>query len=82
MQCLHRGDAPDVDANFGVLRGGWIRLSMPEFGLDEYVSGYQNDEVAATVQSDSVDYAGLIGLPLLRKVEYGGDATWFWIRKT
>jgi hypothetical protein len=49
--------------------------------LTNAILGYGSDPVFRAVQSDSPDFAGLAGLPLLRQVEYGGNATQFWIRK-
>ena len=31
-------------------------------------------------RSNVIDFSGLVGLPLLRLLEYGGDADWFWLR--
>ena len=76
------GDGPDVDPNFGMLEGGWLQLVMPELGLDIPILGYASDAVVTAAKSDHVDFEGLAGLPLLRLMEYGGDATCFWIRST
>ena len=77
MARLKRRAAPHVNSNFGLLDGGWIRLIMPELGLDQELVGYASDTVMKAAQASNVDFAGL---PLLRLVEYGGDANWFWIR--
>jgi hypothetical protein len=50
---------------------------MPELGLIEPIHGYGSDSVAQAVKRDSSDFSGLVGLPLLRLTEYGGDADWF-----
>jgi hypothetical protein len=34
----------------------------------------------AAAEASSPDFGGLVGLPLLRLMEYGGDADWFWLR--
>jgi hypothetical protein len=80
MTSLSHRSAPDVISNFGLLTGGWLRLFMPEFGVDHEFIGYGSDAVAgATTKSDS-DFEGLAGLPFLRLLEFGGDEDWFWLR--
>jgi hypothetical protein len=78
---LVQSPAASRNTNFGVLIGGWLELNMPELGLTTAVLGYASDAVFQAVRSDSPDFAGLAGLPLLRMVEYGGDAVAFWVRK-
>ena len=77
MQAELRG----VNTNFGTMTGGWIQLAMPEFGLTRRVSDFDSDRVLQAVRADSSDFLGLIGLPLLRMLEYGGDHAAFWIRR-
>jgi len=76
---IRRGVLP-VNTNFGRMDGGWVRVMIPDVGFDEEVLGYASDRVVNTAQRDSPDFEGLVGLPLLRMLEYGGDADWFWIR--
>lgn len=71
-----------IASNFGSLNGGWIRLAMPDFGLDLDILGYGNPQVSLAVASDHPSFQGLVGLPLLRLGEYGGDANEFWFRRT
>jgi hypothetical protein len=78
---LHHGDGPPVETNFGPLEGAWFKLAMPELGLTQKVFGYASAEVAASAQRSHADFAGLAGLPLLRMLEYGGNADEFWIRR-
>ena len=78
---LLRAVAAGTDSNFGHLTGGWLELAMPELGLTNQVMGFGSDHVLQAVQADSPDFAGLVGLPLLRLVEYGGDRVAFWLRK-
>jgi hypothetical protein len=80
MAQLKRADGPDMATNFGVLEGGWLRLAMPELGLLQDVLGYASDAVVAAAKASSPDFEGLVGLPLLRLLEYGGDKDAFWIR--
>jgi hypothetical protein len=68
-----------LHTNFGWLTGGWVRLIIPEVGFDQKVLGYGSDAVVNAAKSSSPDFSGLIGLPLLRMMQYGGDANSFWI---
>jgi hypothetical protein len=36
--------------------------------------------VKESAQASSADFQGLIGLPLLRMLNYGGDSDSFWLR--
>jgi hypothetical protein len=80
MSQLKEADGIDLNTNFGVLQGGWVRLAMPEYQLTQAILGYASDGVMAAAQASSLDLEGLIGLPFLRLLEYGGDADTFWIR--
>lgn len=68
------------NSNFGVLEGGWVQWYNPDLGIVELVVAYGNDAAAALVARSHPDFVGLIGLPLLRLGEYGGNATEFWFR--
>jgi hypothetical protein len=81
LHALRRGASSDVGSNFGRLIGGWLELAIPELGLTSRVLGFGSDQVLQAVQSDCPDFRGLVGLPLLRMTEYGGDDVAFWIRK-
>jgi hypothetical protein len=80
LAMLSRAAAQGVNSNFGQLIGGWLELVMPELGLTVPTHGFGSDHVLQAVQAASSDFAGLVGLPLLRLVEYGGDGTSFWVR--
>ncbi|HYT89524.1 MAG TPA: hypothetical protein VEL76_12530 [Gemmataceae bacterium] len=80
MAQLTWGKTSTADTNFGPLAGGWLRLTMPELGLDEFMPGYASEEVVASAKQNSPDFEGLVGLPVLRLGEYGGDADSFWFR--
>jgi len=69
-----------IGSSYGVLTGGWVGVFIQELGLNIRVLGYGNDPLIQEVRLDSTDFAGLIGLPFLRMMEYGGNADWFWIR--
>ncbi len=70
----------EVTANFGPMNGGWVRLYTPELQLVEFVLAYGNADIAAHVANDHPDFVGMVGLPVLRMLEYGGNYDSFWIR--
>ncbi len=72
----------DVDTNFGRLYSGWVHLYMPDYGLSELAKGYSNQHVGESLAEENPDLVGLVGLPLLRLGEYGGNATDFWFRSS
>jgi hypothetical protein len=80
MSEFKQGDGPDVETNFGVLTAGRVRIAIPELNFSGQVLGYGSDSVRDSVQLSSTDFQGLVGLPLLRMMEYGGDSDWFWLR--
>jgi hypothetical protein len=82
MARFKRRAAPDMKTNFGLLEGGWLRVRMPEAGLDQELTGFANEVVVAAAKASSTDFEGLAGLPLLRLFEYGGNADQFWLRQT
>lgn len=67
-------------SNFRSLEGGWLRVVIPELLFDQKMLGYANDAVANVVKKSGPDFAGLVGLPLLRMFEFGGNRGQFWIR--
>jgi hypothetical protein len=81
MAALKLKGAANLKTNFGQLFGGWLELAMPELGLTQTIRAYASDKVVTAVKNSSPDFQGLAGLPLLRLLEYGGDANAFWIRK-
>lgn len=80
MARLKHGDGPDMNTNFGRLEGGWLQLEMPELQMVRPILGYASDAVVTAAKASHPDFKGLVGLPLLRLVEYGGDAVGFWLR--
>jgi hypothetical protein len=70
----------DIPTNYGRLTGGRIRVVIPAIGFDDIVLGYGSDPAVATARKSHPDFAGLVGLPFLRLMEFGGDANDFWIR--
>lgn len=81
LALLLRSAAAGMNSNFGRLSGAWLELAVPELGLTTLVVGYGSDQVLQAVQRDSPDFAGVVGLPLLRMVEYGGDTASFWVQE-
>lgn len=79
LRQFNLGLAPGMSTNFGPLDGGWLRVQIPELGLDENVLAYGSDAVVQAAQGSHPDFAGLAGLPLLRMLEYGGNRDEFWI---
>jgi hypothetical protein len=73
-------DGPLEASNFGPMIGGALRVVIPEIGFDRQLMGFANDNIVRVLQAESPDFAGLVELPFLRLMEYGGDATDFWIR--
>jgi hypothetical protein len=80
MRSLRWRASVGTESNFGPLEGGWLRIAVPELGFDVKTLGYANDSVVKTVKRSDPGFGGLVGLPLLRMLEYGGDAGWFWVR--
>ncbi|MBI1832399.1 MAG: hypothetical protein HYR84_13230 [Planctomycetes bacterium] len=82
LNIFNDGEGPPVDTNFGPLEGAWFKLAMPEFCLTQRVFGCGSDEIVAGAKANHPDFEGLAGLPLLRCLEYGGNADGFWIRRS
>lgn len=77
---LTRAAALPVVSTFGPMTSGWVRLSMPAFGIDQDILCYGRPTIEAAVQADDPSFHGLVGLPILQLAEYGGNATDFWFR--
>ena len=82
MRSLRRRESVTRDSNFGPLEGGWLQIAIPELGFDAQTLGYASDSVVNVVRRSDPAFAGLVGLPLLRMLEYGGDGGRFWIRSS
>jgi hypothetical protein len=72
--------ALDTTSNFGPLEGGWLWVTIPQLGFSRSVLAFGSDVVLRHARNSSPDFEGLAGLPLLRMLEFGGDADWFWVR--
>jgi hypothetical protein len=79
MEALRWRESIRTESNFGPLEGGWVRIAIPELGFDVKTLGYGNDSVVNVVKRSDQAFGGLVGLPLLRMLEYGGDEGWFWV---
>ncbi len=66
--------------NFGPMETGWFQLQMSGGGAAEVVRGYRSEPVGKMAAKSHPDFAGLVGLPILRLGVYGGDAADFWFR--
>ncbi len=80
MNALRVAPSRNRQSNFGELEGGWIQWHNPDLGIVELVLAFGNDRAATAAARSHPDFVGLIGLPLLRLGEYGGNATDFWFR--
>ena len=80
MRKLKHHDTNTVQTNFGLLEGAWVHVQAPELELDDLIEGHASDKVVESVSANHPDFAGLVGLPLLRMLDYGGNANEFWIR--
>jgi hypothetical protein len=80
MDLLRHRTCQNRPSNFGLLLGGWLRLYTPELGLVEFVRGYGNAQAAQIAARSDPAFVGLVGLPILRMGEYGGNADAFWFR--
>jgi hypothetical protein len=80
MARFKQGFSPDIETNFGLMKGGWLRVVIPGLDFKGLVLVYANDAIVDSTKRSHHDFEGLIGLPLLRKGEYGGNAKWFWLR--
>jgi hypothetical protein len=69
-----------IESNFGSMDAGWLSLAVPEFGSEFKTICYANDIVLNVVRRSKDSFAGLVGLPLLRMMEFGGDQGYFWVR--
>src|SRR5207244_4633943 len=72
LNCCYLG-GPGTDTNFGRLDGGFLHVRIPETGVDAMIFGYASDHVTDAIQNSSPDFEGLVGLPLLRRLEFGGN---------
>lgn len=77
---LVRCPFPTERTNFGTLTAGTVLVYMPEVGFVELVRALRSDELGQRLEREHPTFAGLVGLPILRLGEYGGNATEFWFR--
>ena len=77
---LTRLAAHPIVSNFGPMTSGWVRLSMPDFGIERDILCCGSPTIGAAVAADDPSFQGLVGLPVLQLAEYGGNAAEFWFR--
>ena len=77
---LRHEPSVERESNFGAMICGWLRLYSPELGLVEFIRGYGSEKAYALASRNNPELAGLVGLPVLRMLEYGGNHDSFWIR--
>lgn len=69
-----------IDSNFGSLAGGWLRVMIPNLEYDQKLMCQGNDSIVSLVKRSDLVFDGLVGLPFLRTMQYGGNEGYFWIR--
>lgn len=74
-----RGGVP-MGSNFGDMESGDVHVIVSEIEDEHEVLAYSSLRVLDAVRRDDPGFGGLIGLPLLRLMEYGGNAHRFWVR--
>jgi hypothetical protein len=74
------GERESVPTNYGNLRGGWVRCIIPDVRFDALITAYGSNQVLDSARMSSPGFNGVVGLPLLRQFEYGGNRDSFWIR--
>ncbi len=82
MEKVRLVEAPNLQTNFGLFEGGWVRVVIPGVAFEEMIVGFASDEAADATRRSHTGFDGLVGLPLLRRMEYGGNNEWFWVRKS
>lgn len=73
-------DGPAINTNFGPMKAGWLQVSIPLVREQLFVEGYSSEAVVGAAKQSSSDFEGLAGLPLLRLIQFGGNANFFWIK--
>lgn len=82
LQTMRWRESLGVDSNFGSLAGGWLRVAVPEISFEQKLLCHGNDVVVSVVKRSDSKFDGLIGLPFLRLMSFGGDEGYFWIRSS
>lgn len=77
---ITHGIASSYFSSWGFMLGGWLDIDMSACGLVQRVHGYSNYNLSVGVAASDPNFMGLVGLPILRLAEYGGNATDFWFR--
>ena len=72
------GISSPMTSNLGILQAEWFHLAMPELGLECLMVGFISEQMEL-MRRDHPEFAGLVGLPFLRQLEFGGNGEEFWI---
>lgn len=80
FEFLRHKESKSRESNLGKLASGWLRIFNPELGLVEFVRGYGSEKASEIAANSDPEFVGLVGLPVLRLMEYGGNYDSFWIR--
>ena len=51
MHRLRDGKIPDLVTNFGLLKGGWVNIAVPDLGLEQRVEAYASDQVVSAAKA-------------------------------
>lgn len=79
MAAFKLWDGPSAETNFGTLRGGLLRVAVPQVCEEVIVVAYASDAVFDAANASHPSLGGLAGLPLLRQFRCGGDSEQFWV---
>ncbi len=80
MSAFGHLSGPGTETNFGHFDGGFLQVRIPETSVDATILGYTSGHVVEAIQGSSPAFEALVGLPLLRRLEFGGNSDSFWIR--
>ena len=73
-------EAVSIKNNFGWQEGGWFIVEIPEISFRTEIIGYRNDSMVSVAQRSHPSFQGVLGLPILRLGEYGGNKDEFWFQ--
>jgi hypothetical protein len=65
--------------HFGEMQGYLMKIVLPTIHFEQVVPFWSNQKVTQSLASEGFD--GMIGLPLLQKLTYGGNAIEFFLEK-
>ena len=62
------------------MRMGTVQIAIAEIGLTTFIDAFECPWVEASAKRSHQDFDGLVGLPLLQMLEYGGNDKEFWVK--